>query len=186
MSTPRLSIKAITQQTLPEYRQLLSCPPEGWCWCVAWEVDSWDGWAARSADENRRLREELWAEGKFFGYLFYIGDEPCGWVRVGQAAHWPKLVRSRQISDPEHSHAITCVNLKPEYRKKGYLKPLLALVIDDLQQQGVKTLLAFPKTLKGVTDDGAIWNGPKSVFTQLGFSLTRTEPDYQEMRLCLQ
>ncbi len=31
----------------------------GWCQCVAWWVPSWDGWADRTAEENRRLRDEL-------------------------------------------------------------------------------------------------------------------------------
>ena len=38
----------------------LHCPANdaGWCNCVAWLVDGWEGWGERTAEQNRQLH--LW------------------------------------------------------------------------------------------------------------------------------
>ena len=72
----QLSISQVDSNNVSELRKLLSEPPEGWCWCVAWEVPTWNGWSARSAEENRSLRERLWSEGQYHAYIFRHDEEP--------------------------------------------------------------------------------------------------------------
>ena len=60
-----LVARKMGKDTLLDCRQLWSSAPDGWCWCVAWEVDSWEGWTDRSASQNQALRERLWARDEF-------------------------------------------------------------------------------------------------------------------------
>ncbi len=180
-----LSIRAMSVETEPDCRALWSQPPEGWCWCVAWEVPSWEGWTERTAEENRRLREELWRRGEHYGYVFYLGGEPMGWCRVGPVGVWPKLASSRGLRPDEGTFAFTCFGIRPPHRRKGLLERALRLVIADLRERGVKRLVAVPKKVAGEVEDGELWNGPKSLFDRLGFWPVRETDTFWEMHLDL-
>ena len=91
----QLSISQVDSNNVSELRKLLSEPPEGWCWCVAWEVPTWNGWSARSAEENRSLRERLWSEGQYHAYIFRHDEEPVGCAGSAQRVH------GRSWSNPE-------------------------------------------------------------------------------------
>ena len=181
---PHLSIAPIDEHNVADLRSLLTQPPEGWCWCVAWEVPTWVGWSERSAEENRALREGLWSEGQYQAYLFLCNREPIGWCRVGPTNAWPKLVDSRQVSASDTLHAFTCFGLRPEYRRRGYLLEYVHMVIEHLQAQGVREFVAFPRPhTDGDQDPGQLWNGPLSVFLRAGFRIARETPAYIEVRL---
>lgn len=177
-----LCIKRMNKETIGDFSELLSKPPEGWCWCVAWEVATWDGWGDRSAEENRTLRETLWKNGSYHGYLFYMDDAPIGWCRVGPTQTWPKLCATRKVEPASGLYCFTCFGMKPEYRRRGFLGELFSMMIADLESLGVGELVAFPKNIDGTVPDGEIWNGPRSVFLENGFRVVRVENEYSELR----
>lgn len=181
----RFEIRPLSPATVNDFRTRLLQPPEGWCWCVAWEVPTWEGWAERSAAPNRSLREQLWAQGEFHGYFLYCDDDAIGWCRVGPTATWTKWCATRGIEPRTDLYAFTCFELRAEYRRQGLLHPFIDRVVQDLAARDAPEVVAFPKALEGEVSDGKLWNGPVSVFCQGGFSNHRKGSDYYETRRSL-
>ena len=175
-ATQDLSISPMSGEVLTELRCLYSSAPDGRCWCVAWEVPTWKGWAQRTGDENRPLREALWSKGEYNGYLFYENHVPVGWCKVGPTKAWPKFCEESGVPQSDTVYAFTCFRLKPKYQGKGYLHVFLRKIIQDLQAKGIKKFVAFPRKDEGVIEPGstALWMGPLSVFAKAGFQIIRT------------
>jgi len=170
--TGQINVCPIGESNVHDFRGLLARPPEGWCWCVAWEVESWDEWGSRSSEQNRALREDLWSKGRFEGYLIYKKDEPIGWVRCGPSSLWPKLGESRGVKLSNKSWTFTCFGMRPEYRRLGYVKIASQKLIEDLAETGARHFVAIPKKSCGFKlDDSEAWNGPEKMFIDLGFQL---------------
>ena len=64
---------------------------EGWCNCVAWWVPSWEGWEARTSEQNRAVRDALFESNEFDGYLLYEAERPIGWCQCGPQNRLSKL-----------------------------------------------------------------------------------------------
>jgi ribosomal protein S18 acetylase RimI-like enzyme len=142
----------------------------GWCFCVAWWVDSWNGWSERSAAENRNLREELLAMGEFDGYLLYFDHEPSGWCQVGVRDRLKKLTQQFSLDADPDTWAITCFLILPEHRRTGAASNLLRLVLADLRSRGVKRVEAYPRRGESL-DEMEMWNGPESMYLRAGFNV---------------
>ena len=170
-----LQIRRAGPETRDDLRALLGGEPFGWCWCVAWEVPTWEGWGERTADENRALRESLWKHGKYQGYVFYEGDEPVGWCRCGPRATWPKLCEQFGLDPAEPVHALTCFGLRPSHRGRGLLHEFLGLVLDHLSASGATRVEAFPRAAAS-DDPDDVWNGPRSIFEKRGFEVVGEVP----------
>src|SRR5262245_26931057 len=84
---------------------------EGWCYCVAWHVPTWDGWTERTDGENRAVRDALFDRGEHDGYLLYAGGEPSGWCQAGPRDRLPKLVASYGLAPDVSVWALTCFAL---------------------------------------------------------------------------
>jgi GNAT superfamily N-acetyltransferase len=147
----------------------------GWCFCVAWWVESWDGWGDRTAHENLQLRNELLAEGEYDGYLLYLDREPVGWCQVGPRDRLEKLTRQFALDPDPDMWAITCFLIKPEVRREGLADYLLHQLLADLRIRGMRSVQAFPKRGAGM-DEMDMWNGPESMYLQAGFTILVDDP----------
>ena len=158
------------------FRALLSTPPHTWCWCVAWEFSTWDGWTERSEDDNRGLREELWSQGEYQGYLLYLDEIPIGWCRVGPRRTWPKLCQARGLDASEETFSFVCFGIAEEHRSKGYMHELMRLVLLDLARRGVTRVEGFPRAPRPGLGRADVWMGPYRLFEAAGFrELSRSE-----------
>lgn len=147
----------------------------GWCFCAAWWVPTWDGWGARTADQNRAARERLLDRGQYDGYLLYVDDAPAGWCQAGPRDRLPKLVRQFGLAPDATTWAITCFFIAPAQRGQGLARHLLAAVLDDLRDRGVRRVEAFPK--RGADLDALdVWNGPEGMFRRAGFQVVQDDP----------
>ena len=140
----------------------------GWCYCVAWWVDTWENWGQRTASENRRYREGLLDEGNYDGYLAYILDKPVGWCQVGPRDRLKKLVRQFDLKPDPDAWAITCFHIAPAYRRQRLASYMLKAVLDDLSNRGIKKVEAFPRHDNSAADDD-LWTGPKKMYLKAGF-----------------
>jgi ribosomal protein S18 acetylase RimI-like enzyme len=147
----------------------------GWCLCVAWWTPTWDGWGDRTAEENRRLRESLLDRGEYDGYLLYVDETPAGWCQVGARDRLDKLARQFDLAPDPATWAITCFQIAPTYRRQGLATFLLAEVLRDLRQRGVRRVEAFPKRGDWLEVED-LWNGPESMFRAAGFRVMRDDP----------
>lgn len=147
----------------------------GECFCVAWWVDSWKDWGARTAEQNMALRKELFARGEDDGYLAYDGDDPVGWCQVGPRDRLGKLVEQYGLEPDPDVWAITCFYVAQTARGQGVARVLLETVVEDLRARGVARLEAFPRK-EDSSDPLVVWTGPRSLFEHAGFVRERENP----------
>ena len=140
----------------------------GLCYCVAWWVETWEGWGQRTASENRRFREELLDQGNYDGYLAYILDKPVGWCQVGPRDRLKKLVRQFDLESDPGVWAITCFHITPAHRCQGLASIMLRAVLENLSRQGIKKVEAFPRHDNPTSEDD-LWTGPKKMYLKAGF-----------------
>jgi ribosomal protein S18 acetylase RimI-like enzyme len=164
----------------------LHCPANdaGWCNCVAWLVDGWEGWGERTAEQNRQLRQTLLAEGEYDGYLLFDGDLPVAWCQAGHRDRLVKLVNQMQLTADPDTWAITCFLVAPAYRRQGIAGRMLAMVLADLRSKGIQTVEAFPKRGANL-DSPDLWNGPESVFAAAGFEFVKEVAQRAVLRLVI-
>jgi GNAT superfamily N-acetyltransferase len=143
-----------------------------WCFCTAWWVDSWEGFGDRTAGQNRSLREKLFEQGEFDGYLMYLDGEPVGWCQCGLRDRLPNLVATFALEPEPEVWAITCFLIAPSARGKGLAKKLLEEISTDLAARGVKRVQAFPRPEKAL-DSMEAWTGPVAMYERAGFKLVR-------------
>lgn len=147
----------------------------GWCRCAAWWVPTWEGWAQRTAAENRAVRERLLDDGAADGYLLLRDDEVVGWCQALERDRLAKLTRQFDLPPDPASWAITCFLIAPRLRRQGLAGRLLRAVVTDLRQRGAGRIEAFPKRGTDL-DAGDLWNGPEAMFRAAGFAVFRDDP----------
>ena len=148
----------------------------GWCYCVAWWIETWEGWGDRTEAENRNFREELFQKDQYDGYILYVDGQPAGWCQCGRRDRLKKLVSQYDLSPDDNIWAITCFVLLPEYRGKGLTHMMISGVIADLERLGISHVQGFPKREKDLSP-GEVWTGPEAVFRKAGFEVERDHPE---------
>ncbi len=157
----------------------------GWCFCVAWWVESFAGWGERSSAENRALREAVFDRGEYDGYLLYVGDEPAGWCQCGPRDRLGHLCRRYDLEADHKTWAISCFFIAPKYRRQGLARHLLEEVITDLRNRGVERVQAFPLREAQLQAED-LWKGPEIIFQDLGFFVVREDKSLPVYELPLQ
>lgn len=151
----------------------------GWCRCVAWWVESWDGWGERTAEENTCLREALFDRGQFDGYLAFAGAGPdaraVGWCQVGPRDRLEKLCAQYGLTRAPEVYAVTCFLVAPSHRRQGLTRALLGRVLADLADRGVGRVEAFPKRGDDL-EPGELWTGPEALYREAGFETLADHP----------
>ena len=142
------------------------------CICTAWWVPTWEEWGERTAEHNQRLRENLLKKGEFDGYLLYADRIPVGWSQVGLQDRLGKLLQQFSLDSDDETWAITCFFIAPDHRRIGLASQFLAGILDELKDNGVKRVLAFPKKIDDL-NAADLWNGPYSMFIEAGFSVLK-------------
>ena len=147
----------------------------GWCQCVAWWVPTWDGWGDRTAEANRRLRDELLDRGEYDGYLLYVDGVPAGWCQVGPRDRLAKLARQYRLEPDPTTWALSCIMIAPASRGKGLAAFLVQEGLRDLRARGVRRVEAYPKRGEGL-DAADVWTGPEPLWRSAGFQVVRDDP----------
>jgi GNAT superfamily N-acetyltransferase len=147
----------------------------GHCFCVAWWVPTWDGWARRTAGENRDLRERLLQLGEYDGYLLYADGVPAMWAQVGPRDRLTKVTTQFGLAPDPHTWAISCFQSAPSHRRRGLASRLLDEILRDLPGRGARRVEAYPKRGEDLEPDD-LWNGPESMFRAAGFRVARDDP----------
>lgn len=146
----------------------------GWCSCVAWWVETWDGWGHRSAEENRALRDRLTADGIFDGYLAFSGTDAVGWCQTLPRDRLIKIGRQFALEADPGTWAIGCFFIRPTHRRQGIARELLQTILGDLPSRGARRIEAYPKRTAG--NAGELWNGPEALLRAHGFTTAKDDP----------
>jgi len=147
----------------------------GWCFCVAWWVETWEGWGKRTADENRALRSRLAEDGIFDGYLAFADGKPVGWCQALARDRLTKLRTQFNLMPDPATWAIGCFYIDPEHRRQGVARALLRFVLEDLPVRGARNVEAYPKRVAGA-ESGDLWNGPEALLREHGFTVLKDDP----------
>jgi len=171
-----IEVKRITEASEADF-YTIHCESHGadWCFCVAWWLPTWDGFSERSAAENRRLRDDLFAAGEYDGYLLYVDGTALGWCQVGPRDRLEKLCKQYRLAPDAAAWAISCFLIAPSLRGQGLSHQFLDDVLNDLRQRGADYVQAFPKRLAEF-DVGEVWRGPEAIYARAGFTLERDDP----------
>jgi GNAT superfamily N-acetyltransferase len=157
------------------YRVHSSSNGADWCYCVAWWVPTWDCWGQRTASENRALREKLFRQKRYDGYILYVDGAPVGWCHCGQRDRLAKLLKQYNLEHDPNVWAITCLLIAPRFRKRGLAHRFLAEILKDLKAKGIQRAQAFPRRGDHLPDED-VWTGPERLYRQAGFVLERDDP----------
>jgi len=149
----------------------------GWCFCSAWWTPSWEGWGQRSAEENKSVREKLFDQKIWDGFLLYQADNPIGWCQCGPRDQWPKLCRNYDLSPDPKTWAITCLFIIPPARRKGYSVVFLTEILRQIRKSGVGRVQAFPRRGDDLPS-GDVWTGPEGLYRKLGFIIVRQDQNF--------
>lgn len=136
----------------------------GLCQFVAWWVPTWERWANRTAEENRRLRDSLFDRGEYDGYLLCRDDAPVGWAQVGPRDRLENLAQSYSLDPDPTAWAITCLLLTAPSRGRGWARHLLEGLLADLPARGASR--GLPASRRGSAGGGNL--------DRLGAALLRT------------
>ena len=147
----------------------------GQCYCTAWWVSTWDEWPDRTSDQNLMLRNEIFQDKIYDGYILYADDEPVGWCQCCPRDMMPKIRQTYNLVPDHRVWAVSCFFLHPRWREIGLAHFLLAEIIKDLSLSGVEILQAFPRCGRKL-EAREIWTGPESIFVKSGFKLIQEDP----------
>jgi len=89
-----LTLRKLSPENINDFWSIHDGSACNGCYCVAWHVPTWDGWGERSAEQNRQLRHDLFAQGIFDGFLLYKDGGPIGWC---QLLNWKTVLAIHNI-----------------------------------------------------------------------------------------
>jgi len=174
----QLTVRAIDQSLREDfYKVHCERNGEGWCNCVAWWTPSWEGWGNRSAKENQKLRDDLFDQGQYDGFLLYGDDRPVAWCQCGLRDRLLKLCGQYHLDPDPTVWAVTCFVMTPPLRGTGLTHRFLEEILRQLKNRGVTRVQAFPKRGEGL-ETGEVWTGPEALFKKAGFRVEREDPKF--------
>jgi GNAT superfamily N-acetyltransferase len=145
------------------------------CYCTAWWVPTWEELENRTPQQNHALRENLFRDAIYDGYLLYADEQPVGWCQCGPRDRMPKVAQTYNLIPHEQAWAITCIYLVPNYREIGLAHFFMDEIINDLTRRGIKYVQGFPRRGVNLTS-GDVWTGPEAIFQEADFKLERDDP----------
>jgi ribosomal protein S18 acetylase RimI-like enzyme len=179
-SADRVSITRLSADGRDDFARIHS-GDHGWCQCVAWWVPTWDDWGNRTAEENTKLRDDLFARRVHDGFLIHANGALAGWCQAYRRDAFPRLQSMFALPKDEGAWMIGCLYIKPAFRQQGIARTALALVVDALRGDGARRIDVFPK--RNAQEAGELWNGPESTYLSLGFKVVRDDPKRPLLRL---
>lgn len=180
--TPTITLTRLSQATRADFDAThAGSDGPGWCQCVAWHVPDWNGWGARTREENLALREKLTKEGVADGYLIHADGVLAGWVQADERDRFSKLQTQFDLAPAPGTYMIGCFVILPAFRRRGMARAALAALIPELKSRGARAIEAFPK--RTAKDEGEFWNGPESIYADAGFAVVRDDPVRPVLRI---
>lgn len=150
--------------------------PSG-CWCQWFKLPR-SAWDAGTRDDKAALLRDQVAEGSP-GVLAFLDGEPVGWAAVEPFAAYPSLARSpitrRREDDPADPWAVTCFVVRPEFRRRGLARELLAGAVEHARGRGAHVLEGYPVDPEQRPSLSAAerYHGTVALFRDGGFEVVR-------------
>lgn len=156
------------------------------CWCMHWRL-SFREWEAGAGDGNRKALRERSKQQPSPGLVCYLGDEPVGWVGIGERSEYPRLQRSPVTKplDDTPVWVINCLYVRRDHRHRRLQTQMIAAACDFAAGHGQHTVEGFPVDPAPGRIAGAdnAMTGIASAFHKAGFTeVARRRKDRPVMR----
>jgi len=169
-----------------DLERLLDRPgPHRGCWCLWWRIPHKE-FGATSGEQKRRRMRRIVRSGPPPGLLGYADGEPVAWVSLGPRIDFAALEASRLLRrvDDKPVWSVVCFVVRPDQRRKGWMRRLLRAAADHAVEHGATWLEGYPVDCSGrrLTGDGG-YTGIASTFLAQGFrEIARPKADRPVMR----
>ncbi|MGD0526444.1 MAG: GNAT family N-acetyltransferase [Polyangiaceae bacterium] len=167
------------------------------CYCRWWHfTGNKNEWLARSFEEPTKNRDEqlalvesgaLEARG-----LLAVEDagEVVGWMKLAPRARLPKLrrqgaYRAVDLGDDDGVWSIGCLLVRPDRRRSGVARRLVAAAPDQVRAWGGRAVEAYPHRVAHALHDEEAWMGPERAFVDLGWQPVHDVAPYPVYRVAL-
>jgi GNAT superfamily N-acetyltransferase len=141
------------------------------CWCLSYRIPNEEFHELSGPERPARLRRYA-EEGRAPGVIAYVDEEVAGWCSVAPRASHHRLTRSRTIPhvDDVPVWSVICIVIRPQFRRQGLSRHLLAGAIEYARDQGAPMLEAYPIDAQGARIGSAFaYVGTTDLFASAGF-----------------
>ena len=128
-------------------------------------------WDAAGRAGRKAMFKALVDRGPAPGVLAYVEEAPIGWCAVEPRAAYPVIGRSRIRApiDDRPAHAITCFYLRPRWRRRGLMRPLIEGAVALARAQGAELVEAYPLDPDPGERPSGAFTGIGKAFRDCGF-----------------
>lgn len=155
------------------------------CYCRFYHMNcAYSQWKLRTAEENRADALEAITVGTMKGFLAYDGDLCIGWLNFNDVGAYLRLSEdlAPRIGGLKTALGI-CFVVRPEYRRKGVAKALLAAALDWAKTEGYEQALALPND--NPDEPEKQYRGPEIFYDKMGYVSVSKEDGLHVMTLKL-
>lgn len=172
-------LKALTSDSLKDFRSLLGSNEFGGCFCAVWTSHG-DDWEKRCKDKtqpNFFITKSDLEKGRHVGFLVYSGNDLIGWTGSGPKTSFPFLkakLGSRISPYSTDTWSVGCLAVKKKYRGNGVSDFIVNAIIDEARANGAASVEAYPVR---PFHEPRIFRGTHQLYVRLGFQECGSEKD---------
>jgi ribosomal protein S18 acetylase RimI-like enzyme len=156
------------------------------CYCLSYHLDMPPRERdAQPSEQNRAQRAAQIRRGDASGVLAFSDGRVVGWCNASPRTKLPLLDERPEFAsdDPEHTGAIVCYVIAPQYRGQGLARRLLEGACEMLRERGYRQVEAYPP--KQPPTEAASYHGRLSMYLNAGFEEVRDAGRYVIVRKAL-
>lgn len=154
------------------------------CQCQRYKLQPGEAFASFPVDVRAdRLRQQTNCGNRgattTSGLLAYLDGEPVGWCAVEPRTAYAGLLRVYRVpwlgraedKFDDNIWAVTCILVRPGFRKRGISRTLAGAAVDFAQARGARALEAYPMIVQPGQNVlvGELHVGSRSIFSAAGF-----------------
>lgn len=169
----RFTVQSLSPETWEAFAALVERHNGVWggCWCMGFHPPATG--TERSAEANRRNKEERVRQGRAHAALVFEGDRAVGWCQFGSPEELPRIKMRREYeakTTAAPDWRITCFFTDKECRKLGVSELALRGALEEIASLGGGLVESYPEAIEGQKTSGAfLYNSELGIFERNGF-----------------
>lgn len=154
---------------------------DGWreCYCQFYYLDDAGGdWEKYTGAQKRSMAISRIRLGQMTGVIALRNDEIVGWCSVNRLGEFKRICNDEPLNayDAQTTGAVVCFLVRPDCRRQGISRKLLAGAADLCRQMGLTRLIGLP--FKNQDHPEREYHGSAAIFEGAGFQLMFNGEEY--------